>query len=368
MATSFEVTPSVVVDKAYLWLEKYANKLENSQLVLAKIQFELEAVGVAFEEECWLDILDYIDTKSEGWEDVKAAWQKVKTSEDLRAWRLLQAWAYRMTNPAIMLSTMEMMFGDRFILDEWVNIFDPMTAVWEASKEESEFIQKAVQNEEHWISAPSKVSQKQRKMKPNGNDLHPFDFGVIDLTKLAQDDDSTRASPLEAPQRREVDIIRLDSPSLGPLQQKMGIIQCSSTPTPSPSKKHQRDAGEWSIAESLKVPHKQRKHIPRHPASHFLDLSAFNEDEDEDDGENGDNDGEGANDSDLAISGPSETQEVVRGGQAAFASHLDNICRQYEENADCNAPHRSPHHSQSALDSGPTIRVYKLDILLGMNS
>ena len=80
MATSFEVTPSMVVNKAYLWLEKYANKLENSQLVLAKIQFELEAVGVAFKEECWLDILDYINTKSEGWEDVKAAWQKVKTS------------------------------------------------------------------------------------------------------------------------------------------------------------------------------------------------------------------------------------------------------------------------------------------------
>ena len=122
------------------------------------------------------------------------------------------------------------------------------------------------------------------------------------------------------------------------------------------------------------MPHKQRKHIPCHPASCFLDLSAFNEDKDEDEGKNGDNDGEGAddgegaNDGDLAISGPSETQEVVRGGQAAFASHLDDICCQYEENADHDAPHRSPHHSQSALDSGPTIHVYKLNILLGMNS
>ena len=116
------------------------------------------------------------------------------------------------------------------------------------------------------------------------------------------------------------------------------------------------------------MPHKQRKHIPCHPASCFLDLSAFNEYEDKDEGENGDNDGEGANDGDLAISGPSETQEVVRGGRAAFASCLDDICRQYEENADHDAPHRSPHHSQSALDSGPIIRVYKLNILLGMNS
>ena len=80
MATSSEVTPSMVVDKAYLSLKKYANKLENSQLVLVKIQLKLEAVGVTFEEEHWLDILDYIDMKSEGWEDVKAAWQKVKAS------------------------------------------------------------------------------------------------------------------------------------------------------------------------------------------------------------------------------------------------------------------------------------------------
>ena len=90
------------------------------------------------------------------------------------------------------------------------------------------------------------------------------------------------------------------------------------------------------------MPHKRRKHIPCHLASCFLDLSAFDEDKDEDEGKNGDDDGEGADDGDLAISGPSETQEVVRGGRAAFASHLDNICRQYEENADCDAPHRSP--------------------------
>ena len=80
MATSFKVTLSMVVDKAYLSLKKYANKLENSQLILLKIELELEAVGVVFEEEHWLDILDYIDTKSEGWEDVKATWQKVKVS------------------------------------------------------------------------------------------------------------------------------------------------------------------------------------------------------------------------------------------------------------------------------------------------
>jgi len=80
MATSFEITPSMVVDKAYLWLEKFANKSENAHLVMVKIQFELEVAGVAFEEERWLDILDHIHMRSEGWEDVKAEWQKVKAS------------------------------------------------------------------------------------------------------------------------------------------------------------------------------------------------------------------------------------------------------------------------------------------------
>ena len=97
-----------------------------------------------------------------------------------------------MTNPGIVLYAMDTMFGDRFVLDEWANVFDPMNAVWEASDEESDFIPKvlelfeeavkrrglslprphvrkfihyfelikAVQNEEHCISAPSKVSQK----------------------------------------------------------------------------------------------------------------------------------------------------------------------------------------------------------------
>ena len=135
---------------------------------------------------------------------------------------------------------------------------------------------------------------------------------------------------------------------------------------PGPSKKRQRDAGEQTIAKSSKAPHKRRKTVACHPASCFLDLSAFDEDKDKD--KSGKDEDEGADDGDLAMSGPLETQEAVRGGRTAFASHLDNICCQYEENAGCNAPHDSPRHSQSTLNSGPAIRVYKLDILLGMNS
>ena len=99
-----------------------------------------------------------------------------------------------------------------------------------------------------------------------------------------------------------------------------------------------------------------------HSVSHFLDLTAFKEDEDSNDED------EEADDGDLAVSGPSETWEVVRGGREAFSSSLDNICRQYEENAGHNAPHNLPHHSQSAVNSGLIICVYKLNILLGMNS
>ena len=108
--------------------------------------------------------------------------------------------------------------------------------------------------------------------------------------------------------------------------------------------------------------------ITCHPASRFLDLSA---DEDEDDDEGEDSDDERANNGDLAMNGPSEAQELVRGGRAAFASCLDNICRQYEGSAGRNAPHaphNSPRQSQSAPNPVPVIRVYKVNILLGMNS
>lgn len=99
-----------------------------------------------------------------------------------------------------------------------------------------------------------------------------------------------------------------------------------------------------------------------HSVSHFLDLAAFKEDEDSNDED------EEADDGDLAMNGPLETWEVVRGGREAFSSHLDDICHQYEENAGHNAPRNLPHHSQSTVDSAPIIHVYKLNILLGMNS
>lgn len=80
MAVSFEFTPPMVVDTVYPWLEKYANKTETSHNVLQNVQFELELVGVIYEEDRWLDVLDFIERGPEGWDDVRAAWQKAKTS------------------------------------------------------------------------------------------------------------------------------------------------------------------------------------------------------------------------------------------------------------------------------------------------
>lgn len=79
MATSFEISPSMVVGAVYPWLESYAKRESTSSYVLQMIEFELGAVGAAFDEDRWLDILDYIDTRQNGWEEVKAEWQRIRS-------------------------------------------------------------------------------------------------------------------------------------------------------------------------------------------------------------------------------------------------------------------------------------------------
>ncbi|KAL4066416.1 hypothetical protein V8B97DRAFT_2025398 [Scleroderma yunnanense] len=142
MATSFEITPSMAVNAVYLWLEKYANKMETLQLVLQNIQSKLEAIDVSFEEEHWLDILKYINMRSEGWEDVKTTWKKVSKvplMKDMRAWHLIQAFAYRMMNPMQVLFMMNTLFSSCFNYEEWEGILDPLCTIWEASKDESDY-------------------------------------------------------------------------------------------------------------------------------------------------------------------------------------------------------------------------------------
>ena len=152
---------------------------------------------------------------------------------------------------------MEIMFSKHYVLDEWAHIVDPLNEIFEASEEIEtvnlvlELVQvfdealkcqglslpppmersfgyydgliEAINNEAHWASAPQpKVPQKRRKMKSKDDDLRALDFGIIDLTTLAQNDDSTSAGPSKVSHKHE-DIIHLDIPSPGPLQWEISI-------------------------------------------------------------------------------------------------------------------------------------------------
>ena len=80
MATSFKITPCMALDTVYPWLEKYADETATSHNTLRNIQFELELADIIYEEDHWIDVLECIERRPEGWVDVRAAWQKAKTS------------------------------------------------------------------------------------------------------------------------------------------------------------------------------------------------------------------------------------------------------------------------------------------------
>ena len=69
----------MVVDDMYPWLERYMEKESTSLYVLQKIEFKLSAIGATFQEDCWSNVLDYIDIRQDGWEKVKAEWKRVRS-------------------------------------------------------------------------------------------------------------------------------------------------------------------------------------------------------------------------------------------------------------------------------------------------
>ncbi|KAL4065289.1 hypothetical protein J3A83DRAFT_4190675 [Scleroderma citrinum] len=90
LSIEIKITPSMVVDSMYPWLEKYANKEVSLSLVEQGIELELAT-------DLWLSMLEHIEVSPMGWQEVQAAWQAVKTSlpplvEDVRAWWFIQAW------------------------------------------------------------------------------------------------------------------------------------------------------------------------------------------------------------------------------------------------------------------------------------
>ncbi|KAL4075156.1 hypothetical protein V8B97DRAFT_1915789 [Scleroderma yunnanense] len=101
-------------------------------------------MGVSFWDDLWIDILEHIAMLPTGWQDVKVAWQNVKSLDsaqaptlldDLRAWCLIQAWAYGQANFSQVGDTMDTVFGEWFVQEEWEDIFDPMYQVWVEEEE-----------------------------------------------------------------------------------------------------------------------------------------------------------------------------------------------------------------------------------------
>ena len=263
---------------------------------------------------------------------------------------------------------MDSIFGEHFIMSEWEYVIDPMTKIWDSLEEEcdtspellrvyeeaikrqglflpppktgrfSHYFQliDAVQDERIWASS------EKRPKKPGhsrSGDLRHLDLGVIDLTILetAQDSVTTGSGP---------DII-----DAGPSKQK----------------RRRSDADQHdNTAAGLSKATKRRRTVARHRISHFLDVSALDEDEDEDDDDDGD---EGLGKGDSATDSPAEALEATPGGRVSFASRLEDICRQYEEGPSI-AGHNvsSPlSHSRPELTPGSSTRVYKVDILIGID-
>ena len=117
MMLSIKIIPSMAVDTVYPWLEKFAKHEALLCTVEQKIELEVVAKGVIFWDDLWADILEHITMSPMGWQDVQAAWQSIKMSDewcfysavkvliflyckalplldDLCAWCLLQAWVY----------------------------------------------------------------------------------------------------------------------------------------------------------------------------------------------------------------------------------------------------------------------------------
>ena len=75
-----KITPSMLVDATYLWLEKYAKNEVTLFLVEQKIELELATVGVVYRGDLWEDILERMVVSPTGWQEVQAAWQAAKAS------------------------------------------------------------------------------------------------------------------------------------------------------------------------------------------------------------------------------------------------------------------------------------------------
>ena len=156
---------------------------------------------------------------------------------DLRAWRLLQAWGYGQGNINQVINVMEMVFGECFVHKEWDGILNAIHAVLDQEEEEttphtrelfgkliahqglslpsvgdkcsylfSKDLLPLVQDDDHftWSSWSSSTLNQKCEIKPSqssDNDLRRFDLGVINLTLEKDNDDGAEAGPSKISQK-----------------------------------------------------------------------------------------------------------------------------------------------------------------------
>jgi len=261
----------------------------------------------------------------------------------MRAWHLIQTWVYGGSNLDVVSEVMEIAYGDQYVHMDWEEVFHMLQQVYETEEDEDKPETRQIFHEilnsrglpvprplnrsflltaallpmVHLdedspppppAPAPAPPKALAKTKKRTLDDLHALDMGVIDLTTFETgDEDASKAGPSEVPQKRQKTNVRL--------------------------------------------------------SSHFLDISAL--DDDEDDNDNDEEDSKDYSDEDAPITSPAE---VLPGGRTSFASHLDDICRQYSDGTNLagstsnNPPRPPPFPIQHT-----SLCVYKVDIITGMH-
>ncbi|KAI5997586.1 hypothetical protein EDD15DRAFT_2194623 [Pisolithus albus] len=140
MAFPIRITPAVLNDAAFAFLEQHARGEISDMVALTKIDLELHLTGLKFEQEQWLDLFGVILLDpAEGLNSIKTARQLAQATtnpllEDPAAWQLVLRWAADDDNISFpdFLAEMEGKFKDRYKFDDWKTIFDQ---VFEASRD-----------------------------------------------------------------------------------------------------------------------------------------------------------------------------------------------------------------------------------------
>ena len=253
---------------------------------------------------------------------------QVSLLQDKRAWRVIQTWIYGGLNLALVSEVMQIAYGDRYIHADWEDIFHRLQEVWEIEEEEEN-------PETHQIF--------QEMLDSQGLSLPPPPVGRFLLTASLlpiahYDGDAPLPASLKAPMKSQ----KKTPNNLHSLD--MGVIDL--TTFRADSEDDNIDAGP------LKPPKKRRKIDISHLIDRFLDTSVLDDEEEED---------YSGDDTLMA-----RTSEVLPGGLASFASHIDDICHLYSGRANCvcntshDPPRRSPLSTSQALP-----HVYKVDIITG---